>query len=1123
MINENRPMINDPIKPSSMKREMTIACRDLYRFGLRVFMIAAVIMATLYMQSFAKAMSQDRITVKLRSAELKTALSVIEQRSQYYFLYNEDLVENRPKVDIDVRDADISTVLGKLFSKTNISYRIMNTKLIVLKTGQGAADQADIVVRGKVTGAAGEPLQGASVTIRGTNVGTTTNEEGYFSITVPDKNTVLVVSFIGLAAQEVMVGDRTQINITLRSGSADMNEVVVIGYGTQRKRDLTGSISTVKGTELEKMPNTNPISSLQGRVAGLTIVNNGRAGASPTVRIRGVNSTNNADPLYVVDGVFQTNIDYLNPGDIESIEVLRDPSSMAIFGLQAGNGVIIVTTKRAAKGQTRVTFQSMVGVQRVNDRINVVNADGFKKLYSAQLSNLNAAPFDYTNYNANTDWQDLILRDAVINTNTLTLSSTGEKSTSLFSIGYNNQEGVLKNDQYKKYIGRLNHELRLSKSIKIGGDITGFHWNSNSPSADLNNGIWAAPIVGQKAGDGLYYSMPSFQRAQVGNPLARIDRNDRTAINQGYRAIASLNAEVKFLKNFTWKSVFYTDLGFNNSRSYNPLPYRFVNLGEGAARTDTTIDNTIRTSVAQEQAEFRKYQQDHTLAWDKAIGKHRVTALAGFTTLFQGSSSVNGSRRDTGLNIPRDPSFWYLGIANVNNPIFNGGGGAEEAYLSYFSRVNYAFDNKYLVNLTVRRDGSSKFSKANRWGNFGSVGLGWVVSDEQFFQSVKAINFLKLRGAWGTVGSGLGLPANLYLPGLTNANVGVFGDNVYGSVQPAYVPDPNLHWETVRGIDVGLDLRAFRNRLVGEFTVYDRTTKDILTTITLPGTAGNYAYRTNLGTITNKGVELSLGWNDKLTKDLSFSVNGNVSYNQNNVESIGNDINFQILGNSGVNRTTTGQSIGYFFGYRQTGIYQTVAEQEKRASFVNTQPGDIAYEDVNKDNKLDANDRTYLGTPFPTWNFGTSVSLAYKGFDLLVEGQGVGGNKIYTQRRTATFAVVNYEANRLNAWTAAGTSNVEPILDNTRANNYLFSTYFLEPGDYFRLRTIQIGYNYVPKNKSLPIQKARLYVSGQNVATFSRTTGYSPEASIGNPIASGADNGTYPVPAVYSVGLNVTF
>jgi TonB-linked SusC/RagA family outer membrane protein len=428
------------------------------------------------------------------------------------------------------------------------------------------------------------------------------------------------------------------------------------------------------------------------------------------------------------------------------------------------------------------------------------------------------------------------------------------------------------------------------------------------------------------------------------------------------------------------------------------------------------------------------------------------------------------------------------------------------------------------VNATYRRDGSSKFSPANRWGNFGSLGLGWVISQEKFFSSIEKINFLKLRGAWGTVGSGLGLPANLYLPGLTTSNVGVFGDNVYGSVSPAYVPDPNLHWEVVRGIDAGFDLRALKNRLSTEFTIYDRTTKDILTTLTLPGTAGNYSYRTNLGSITNKGIEVTAGWNDRIGKDLTYGISANMSYNQNNVKSIGDNINFQILGNAGVNKTETGQSIGYFYGYRQTGIYQTVADMDKKASFANSLPGDIAYADVNGDGVIDSKDRTYLGTPFPLYNFGANLSLGYKGFDFILEGQGVAGNKIYTQRRTSTFAVLNYETNRLNAWTGAGTSNVEPILDNTRANNFLFSSYFLEPGDYFRIRTAQVGYTF---SRSLlqrtGLKQFRVYVSGQNISTFTKATGYSPEASISSPIASGADNGTYPIPAIYSIGINLAF
>lgn len=1066
--------------------------------------------------------SQSRISVDFQSIQLKKALSVIEKKSTYRFIYRENLVTEAPRITLTMNNADVKEVLNNLLNKVGLSWQLMGDNLVVLKTGTAVLDE--VQVTGKVTSSTGEGIAGVSVNIKGSSVGVATGADGGYSITVPD-SAVLVFSSIGFVSQEIAVAGRSTIDVVLQAAETSLEQVVVVGYGTQRKRDLTGSITTVKGEDLAKMPATNPVSSLQGKVAGLTIVNSGRAGSAPTVRIRGVNSTTNSDPLYVVDGVFQTNIDYLNPGDIESMEVLRDPSSIAIFGLQGGNGVIIVTTKRAAKGQTRVSLQSMVGIQKVINKIDVTDAAGFRKLYDAQLANLNAQGFDYDNYTANTNWQDLIFREAVINTNTLSISQTGEKTTTLFSLGYNMQEGVLKNDRFQKYIARLNHTLNITNNIKIGGDITGFHWISNPPYADLNNALWAAPIVPVQVDARTYYSMPSFQRAQVGNPMARLNRLDRTDVVKGYRFIGSVFGEVKFLQHFTWRSSFYTDLGFNNTRSYSPLPYRFVNLGEGVAPTDTTYDNAVRTSVGQNQAEFRKYQQDHTLTFTKTFNNvHQLTAVAGFTTLYQGSSNVSGMRRDTSLNIPQDPDYWYIDIVNVNNPTTNGGGGGEEAYMSYFGRVNYSYDGKYLVNATYRRDGSSKFSPANRWGDFGSIGLGWVISEEMFFKQIPVIDFLKLRGAWGTVGSGLGLPANLYLPGLTTANVGVFGDNVYGSVAPAYVPDPNLHWEVVRGLDIGLDARAFRNKMSAEITFYDRTTKDILTTLTLLGTAGNYNYRTNLGTITNKGIEVSLGWSDKIGRDFNWSLNTNFSYNKNKVESIGNNFNFEILGNSGVNKTVTGESIGYFFGYRQVGVYQTVAQLDKMPGFATSLPGDIAYEDVNKDGIIDSKDRTYLGTPFPLYNFGFNLTLRYRGFDMLIEGQGVAGNKIYTQRRTATFATLNYEANRLNAWTGPGTSNIEPILDNTRGNNFLFSSYFLEPGDYFRFRTVQIGYNFGPNKLSgIGVKQLRLYVSGQNIATFSKTTGYTPEASIASPIASGADNGTYPVPAIYSFGINATF
>jgi TonB-linked SusC/RagA family outer membrane protein len=1109
--------------------------RKRCRLHAKLFLImklTTILLLTACLQIHAIGLGQN-ITLSAQNVPLKQVFTEIKRQSGYSFFYEDQLLEKTRPVSVKVKDQPLQVVLNAIFRGQPITYEIVD-KVIALKAlndGPGveaiqpAVAPLPIRISGVIRDDSGTPLEGASVVVKNSSVATISRADGTFEIEVPDANAVLVVSFVGYNRKEVPVGDNRNITVILSKSVVQIENLVVIGYGTQRKRDLTGTITSVKGEEIAKMPNTNPVSSLQGKVAGLTVINTGRAGASPTVRIRGVNSTNNTNPLFVVDGVFQTNIDYLNPADIESIEVLRDPSSIAIFGLQGGNGVIIVTTKRAAKGQTNVSFQSSVGVQKVNNKIDVVDAAGFKKLYSAQLANLNAQAFDYTNYTANTNWQDLIFRDAVINTNSVTISNSGEKSSTLFSLGYNNQQGVLKYDRYQKYIARLNEEIRVTNSIRFGGDVTGFYWNQNSPDVSaFNYALWAAPIVPVQAGPGLYYRMPSFQRGQIANPVARVDQSTDNAVNKGYRVVGNIFGEVKFLKSFTFRSSFYTDLGFNNSRSFTPLPYSYINLGELSNRTDTSYDQTARTSVSQAQAEYRKYQQDHTLTFEKTFGEHRLTAVAGFTTLYQGSTSLSGSRKDTTLNVPADPNYWYLNIVNANNPLTNGGGGGEDSYMSLFGRVNYAFNRKYLVNLSYRRDGSSKFSPANRWGDFGSVGLGWVMSEESFLANVKGIDFLKLRGAWGTVGSALGLASNLYVPGLNTSNTAVFGDNVYTSVTPAYVPDPNLHWEVVRGIDLGVDGRFLHNRLTSEVTLYDRTTKDILTTITLPGTAGNYSYRTNLGTITNRGIEIALGWNDKIGRDFTYSVSANFSYNQNRVKSIGDNFNFEILGNGGVNKTVTGSSIGYFYGYRQIGIYQTVADMDKTPAFANSLPGDIAYDDVNKDGKIDSKDRTYLGTPFPPYNFGFNVSLGYKGFDLLIDGQGVAGNKIYTQRRTQTFAVLNYETNRLDAWTGAGTNNVEPILDNTRANNFLFSSYFLEPGDYFRIRTLQVGYNFSKKILgNSGIKNLRLYISGQNIATFTKATGYTPEVSLSDPIASGADNGTYPVPAIYSVGVNINF
>lgn len=976
-------------------------------------------------------------------------------------------------------------------------------------------------------GLARESLPGTSVTVKGTTTGTQTDVDGKYTINAP-ANAVLVFSFIGYDKQEVPVNGQAVINVTLTASTQQLNQVVVIGYGTQRKRDLTGAITSVKGEDIAKFTATNPMAALQGSVAGLSVVNSGTPGASPVVRIRGVASTNNADPLYVVDGLLQTNIDFLNPNDIETIDLLKDASSNAIYGLKGANGVIAITTKRAAKGKTSVSFQTNYGIQHVANKIDVVDAAGFRKLYNAQLANLNAAPFDYTNYTANTNWQDLILRNATISTSNLTVSNNNDKSTTVFNVGYSDQQGVVKYGDYKKYLVRLSEEIRINNNIKVGGSINGFKWTQDPTAVGLNAGINAAPIAPvQQPGTGLYYTMPSFQRAQVGNPVYAIERARGNSINGGYRLNGNVFAEVRFLKDFVFKSTFYTDLGFNNSRTYSPLPYTVVNLGEGTNATSTFFDNTVRTSVSQSANEYRTFQQDHTLTYDKELkGGHRLNVVAGFTTVALSSTLLSGSRTDTTLNVPYNSNLWYLNIINANNPLSNSGGGSLETQTGAFARASYAYKNKYLVNATVRRDGSSRFAPQNRWGTFGSVGLGWVASEEDFFKELApGVQFMKFRASFGKLGNQNSVAPNLYQQTLNSGITAVFGDNIYPAVTAAYRPDSNLHWETVRGVDIGMELRTFNNRLNIEVGFYSKVTDGLLTSFTLPGAAGTQqAYFTNLGKLTNKGIEIGIGWGDHIGQDFSYKINTNFSYNKNVVNSIGNTTAFQLLGNGGINVTETGQSVGYFYGYKQVGIYQSTADLDKQPHFSNSLPGDIAYADINHDGVITTADRTYLGTPFPPYNYGLSIALNYKGFDALLSGQGVAGNKIWLQRRTANFAVLNYESNRLNAWTAPGTSNVEPILDNSRGNNYLFSSYYLEPGDYFRLRNVQLGYN-LPTTMvgKLGVQHIRLFIGGENIKTWTKATGYSPEPQVGSILSGGADNGTYPVPAIYTVGLNVTF
>ena len=1068
--------------------------------------------------------SQNRITLKLNSADIKKVLAAIEKKSDYRFLFNESIMANKPKVSVNVINAEITTVLNDICLNNGIAYRILQNNLIVLKDGSlGLVTEIpDLTITGKVSGAAGEPLPGVSVSIKGTQTGTTTGVEGNFSMTVPNENVVLVFSYVGYTSQELAVGNRTVINVTLQAANTTLNEVVVIGYGSASKRDLTGSIVTVKAKEIADRPSSNPLSLLQGKVPGLSIVNSGRPGAEPDVRIRGTNTINGVKPVYIVDGILNDNINFLNPADIESIEVLKDPSSLAIFGVRGANGAIAITTKRAKVGQLLINFSASYGIKRVQDRIEFADAALFKELYTEQLANQAAGTFDYSLWNADTDWQDEIFQNAMLNYNNISITGATDKNRFYLGLGYINEEGVIKHERYRKYTLNFSDELRVTKGLRFGLTLNAYRAELPDAEKGVGSAIRAAPIAPVfDDATGLYHTLPSFQRAQVFNPLVGIDLEKNTRIQREYRAVGSIYGEVDFLRKFNFRAQLFADYGFNTERRYFPILTVYNPEIVGANKRDTSRRGT---SVAQSQNIYPKTQMDYLLTYKNKFGDHNVTVLGGITTYYRAFEGTNSSvQQGTSQEIPNNPDKWYVdGVGDPSTKI--GGGSAwEDASLSYLARVLYNFKNKYQVNASFRRDGSSQFYRlGNEWKNFGAVGVGWVISSEDFFDNQQFIDYLKLKGSWGILGNKniddrYRYPA---YPTLTNANSGVFGNNVVAALEREYIPDPNLNWETVHSYEFGVELNTFANRLHFEANYYNKVTKDVLTLI--EGPSGTLPGLGNLGEIENKGFEFAATWNQNVTKDVNVSLSANFTTIKNNVNKL-NKTGFAII--NGPARTTAGFPIGYFYGYVHDGIYQTNFEILK--SPANTisvvQPGDIKFKDVNGDGKITVDDRTVIGNPTPDFTYGGSFNVTFKGFDLGLDLQGVYGNEIYRAWNQGTFADFNYLSGREDRWNGVGTSNWEPILSTKRAINYQNSSYWIEDGSFFRIRNLQLGYRFSTKFlSSANIKSLRFYINAQNLATFTNSTGYTPEIG-GNATGFGIDNGTYPVPAVYTAGFNLNF
>ncbi len=1084
------------------------------------------------LQVSANANGQSTVTLKGDKVEIYRLLNNIERQGTYRFLYNSRLQELHEKVSINVTDKPISETLQLMFTGSELTFKMLENNLIVVLSA--ASKNKDMMVTGKITGENGEALPNVSVTVKGTAKGTTTDNNGNFTISAPE-TAVLVVSYVGYKGKEVPVGSQSVVNISIEKSVIFMDQVVVVGYGTQRKVDVTGSVATVSGAELTKQPIINAVSGLQGKVAGVQITNTGTPGSSPQIRIRGLGTYYaSANPLYVVDGVWFDNVDFLNPADIESVNILKDASSEAIYGIKGANGVVLISTKKGTRnGRPVVNYTGFAGWQVATNQPKMSDAHEYSILFNELGKISNSTTFlDSSKYGTGTNWFDQALRNAFITNHQVSVAGGGEKSTYNFSVGYLDQQGILKTNDYKRYTAKLQNDIIISSHVKTG--FTGIGTFANSVDAPGN--IWqqiynASPVVpvyfaGGSYGDPGYYGLGQ----SVANPQVSLDYNHASTAN--YTFIGNAYIDISFMRHFTFHSSLGGEYAEGQGRTYTPH-----------YKATSTQQNAV-SQLAATRIETRNWIFENTLTYSNTIKDHRFTVLLGQNAQYNNYNEWHA----TASNVPNNNTGnWYLGLGSGLGSVtdvdlsYNQGYPLLSTIASYFGRINYAFKDRYLINATIRADGSSKFLGSNRWGYFPSVGAAWVISKENFMANQTIFNNLKVKGSWGKVG-------NVGVPTFASSQQSVSGGAysvIYGNsgtispgVSVASILPPPLQWEVGIGTDVGIEASFLNNRLTFEADYYNRETQRIIMNVYLSGSTGlsNAFITTNVGNLQNRGYEFTASWKDDASKDFSYRVNGNFSVNNNKF--LSSNAGTQHIPDGGgastggqlATLTTIGQPIGVFYGYKVIGIFQTAADvagytDAKGNIFQpNAQPGDFKYQSVIGIGPISDNDRQVLGNPNPKYSYGLNTNFTYKAFDLTVDFQGVAGVQIYNAVKGLRYGAENWtEDFYKNRWYGAGTSNKYPSVNIGGGDNYRPNSWYVEDGSYFRIRNLQLGYSLpAPLVTRWGMSRFRIFANAQNPFNFFKYKGFTPEVG-GSPGNAGIDNNTYPLYATYNFGVNLSF
>lgn len=1011
--------------------------------------------------------------------------------------------------------------------------------LLLLGISLGAQSQVRKIQGTVTTSDTGETLPGATVLLKGTTIGTVTDLDGAYALDVPEGPGVLVFSFVGYEPQEIVLTDQTFINVVLQPSRVSLDEVVVIGYGTVRKSDLTGSVASLKADDITKITASNPVQSLQGRVSGVQVSSSsGTPGESPTVRVRGVGTFNNSSPIYVVDGVILDDISFLNSADIASIEVLKDASATAIYGSRGANGVIMVTTKRGEADQEKATFSftGEAGIQRIAKKIDLLDGREF-----AIISNeIKTGTYNNVDLVPNTDWQDLVFDIAPIQNYQLSAQGASKAMQYYIGVGYFNQQGIIEKSSFQKITTKFNSIYHLTSFLKLGTNISITPFNQQIAPNVTYQAYRAQPLLLP------YYDDGSFGVVyNVGNPLADLANSNN--YRKGLRGVGNIYAELQFLKDFTLKSSYGIDGEYVKATNFTPAYTVYNPLKDNPNMPDfenPSQQNNLLSDLTKANSDMLTWLWETTLNYRKEFDKHTIDALAGYT--MQNSSSEFFSL--TGANIIRNgENFWYIAPNYVYDPSndvstvnqLSNGVDASLYYsmLSYLFRLNYSFDRRYILTATFRRDGSSKFSKENRYSNFPSFAAGWNISQEGFMHDVDLVSKLKLRASWGQIGNE---KINYYerFSLVQSDIIAIFGTDPAPNAAASYavLGNPTLLWEVSTQTDIGLEVGILNDRLTAEFDYYNRVTDDILVALSTPGYYGNGVGEKvsfNAAKVLNRGFEFNVGWRSQVNQfKYNLALLGSTIYNEvleiggnSGVDSVlvGGD-----LGNgSSVTRTRVGLPIGAFYGMETNGVFQTQEEIDAYAKYTQSpdevKPGDLKYVDQNGDGVIDQADRTYIGSPIPKFIFGFSMGLEYKGLDFSLNIQGQTGNKIFNGKEVVRPDPYNFEAHVMDRWTGPGTSNEEPR-PTFGGNNYIPSDNYIYDGSFIRFRNIVLGYTLpVDWSAKVYMTSLRIYVKADNLYTWSKFTGYSPEIGSNDVLSSGIDRGVYPITAVYSFGVNLNF